>query len=102
MSVINVETRHFADQHLTARHTERTGWGIFAETAFEVGATIFLLHTYDTPDSTIVKWENSFGECYDRGFTILPDFALCSVDTHPFWNMNHSCNPNAGFVRWGR
>jgi SET domain len=102
MSALKVNQRYFENSDVIARETESTGWGLFATTACEPGDAIFWLSLVDTPFSTIVKWHDSFGECYDRGFTIVPDFAFCCISECPFWNMNHSCNPNAGFVNWSR
>jgi hypothetical protein len=102
MSVISVQERRFENKRYVARQTEQTGWGIFAETDFEEGDPIFWLSLQDTHSSKIVKWLDSFGPCYDRGFTIVPDFGFCCTQDNPFWNMNHSCDPNAGFINWGR
>jgi len=102
MSAISVQERHFDNKRYVARQTGRTGWGIFAEADFEEGDPIFWLSLQDTNCSKIVKWLDSFGPCFDRGFTIVPDYGFCCTHDSPFWNMNHSCNPNAGFINWGR
>ncbi len=102
MSALKVNHRLFEDTRVIAKETESTGWGLFTKTSYEPGDPIFWLSFEQTPFSSIVKWQDSFGECYDRGFTIVPDFAFCCLSECPFWNMNHSCNPNAGFVNWGR
>src|SRR5258706_1454249 len=102
MSALKVDQRSFEHPEIAVKETQSTGWGLFANATYKPGDPIFWLSTEDTYASKIVKWEDSFGDCFDRGYTIVPDFGFCCTSESPFWNMNHSCNPNAGFVNWGR
>lgn len=102
MSALKVDQRSFEHPEVAVKDTESTGWGLFANKVYEAGDPIFWLNTEDTYASKIVKWIDSFGDCFDRGYTIVPDFGFCCTSESLFWNMNHSCNPNAGFVNWGR
>ncbi len=102
MSVVHVSERHFREKGVVARLTQNTGWGLFADRDFEPGAHILRLSLDDTLTSNIIDWRDSFGKWYDRSFTIVPDYAYVCTPDYPFWYLNHSCQPNSGFVNWGR
>jgi len=87
---------------LHLKQTEKTGYGLFASVYYKAGDPIMYLEAANTPTSKIVKWHDSFGVYFDRSYCITPDYSFCPTSDHPFWNMNHSCEPNAGFVNWGR
>src|SRR5262249_24482368 len=57
--------------------TEYTGWGLFAKHNYDAGDVICSLNTANSSASQIVKWQDSFGDCFVRGYTIVPDFAFC-------------------------
>jgi hypothetical protein len=102
MSALKVDQRSFDHPDVAVKETGSTGWGLFANIDYKPGDPLFWLSIENTYSSKIVKWLDSFGDCFDRGYTIVPDFGFCSSPESPFWNMNHSCNPNAGYVNWGR
>ncbi len=102
MSVVHVNERRFREKGVVARLTENTGWGLFADTDFEPGEFILRLSLDDTLTSNIIDWRDSFGEWYDRYFTIVPEYAFACTPDFPFWYLNHSCQANCGFVNWGR
>ncbi len=94
--------RRFLEKGVVARHTGSMGWGLFAETVFAPGEPIFWLDLEDKSRSLMVFVQDAFGDCHERSVTILPDFAFCCLIEHPFWNVNHTCDGNSGFVNWGR
>jgi hypothetical protein len=87
---------------IEVRQTTNTGFGLFATQDFAPGEVVMLLADHDTPTTKIMRWKESFASYFDRSYTIVPNFAFCSTPDHIFWNLNHSCNPNAGYVNWGR
>lgn len=92
----------YPEGRVIARQTGKTGWGLFATVDFDEGDEIIFLSLTADEHSQVIPWNESFDECYDRGLTIFPNFALCCTQGHPFWNMNHSCNSNCSFTDWGR
>src|SRR5579871_5779564 len=104
MEIGNIATgvRQFPGQQVSAHKAGQIGWGLFAETDFAPGDSIYWLELHDPPRSETIRWQDSFGECAERSFTVVPGFALCCSDEHPFWYSNHSCRANSGFVEWGR
>ncbi len=92
----------FDTRKLHLKQTEKTGNGLFASVRYRPGDPIMYLEVAETPTSKIVKWHDSFGIYFDRSYCITSDYSFCPTSDHPFWNMNHSCAPNAGFVNWGR
>jgi hypothetical protein len=96
------DERRFMEKDVIARETKYTGWGLFAKTQYAPGDTILWLNYEEDTRTCIVRWEESYGACIDRGFTLVPGFAFCCTAEHPFWHLNHSCNANSGVVNWGR
>lgn len=94
--------RRFLEKGVVARSTGPMGWGLFAETHYSPGEPIFWLDLQDDTRSIIIPDREAFGPCHERSVTILPDFAFCCLIEHPFWNVNHTCDGNSGFVNWGR
>jgi len=101
MTAVNLSERHFIERGIVAREAGGSGWGLFAEEDFEPGSPIFWLKLETNARSTLGTWEEGFGPCQERGFTFLPGFSFCCTAELPFWFVNHTCEPNAGFVNWG-
>jgi hypothetical protein len=93
---------YFTKSKVVANYIGDIGWGLFAETDFAPGEPICWLKLGKTATSFILPWADSFGQYFERSFTVVPDFAWCSSSKHPLWYMNHSCRANSGFVNWGR
>jgi hypothetical protein len=87
---------------VVAKYIGEIGWGLFAEAGFAPGDPICWLKMGKTVSSWLLPWADSFGQYFERSFTVVPDFAWCPSCEHPFWYINHSCQANSGFVNWGR
>lgn len=94
--------RRFSEKGVVARPTGITGWGLYADRVFLPGEPIFWVNLLEEDRAAILYANEAFGDCTERSATLLPDFAYCMSIEHPFWNVNHSCEGNAGFANWGR
>ncbi len=103
MTLVRPEEHFVHEENVLARFVGDIGWGLFAETDFEVGDSILWLDVLNDPRGKIEHWHNSFGDGFvDRSYTIVPGFGWGTNDAHPFWYINHSCSANCGFKDWGR
>jgi len=103
MEALGVDHKHHFPQHkVVAQYIGDIGWGLFAEKDFAPGDCLCWLSLGNTANSEIIPWDNSFGEYFDRSYTVTPGYAWCASPSHPFWYINHSCCANSGFVNWGR
>ena len=87
-------------KHVYTQPAGGMGSGVFAADYFDAGETLLTLKI-DDEYSEILPWAESFGSCFEYGITLVPGFAFCPKPTHPFRYINHSCNPNCGFIHWG-
>ena len=101
MNTIGLSERHIIEKGLMARQTPEMGSGLFAERDFDTGEAILWVTLPPGSRSGIIDFKDAFGDCYDRGLTIVPEYVFCSISEHPFWHLNHSCNANAGIANWG-
>lgn len=103
MQALDPDQQRFSSQQgVVAKYIGEIGWGLFAEIDFAPGDCICALNLDGFADCEIIPWENSFGEYFNRSFTVSPGYAWCASPTHPFWYINHSCAANSGFVNWGQ
>lgn len=97
-----VVEHHFHEKGIIARQTGQTGSGIFATVEFKPGDVIYKMDFTDNQRAHMTPYADAFGDCYDRGITVIPGFVFCTTVNHPLWHTNHSCDANGGFVNWGR
>ncbi|HRE48930.1 MAG TPA: SET domain-containing protein [Aggregatilineales bacterium] len=93
--------QRFIEKGVVAKPIGSIGWGLFAETTFAPGEPVFQLELQDESRLSVRLWADAFHKYNDRSVTIIPDFSLCVEPEHPFWYVNHHCEPNSGFVNWG-
>lgn len=75
----------------------RNGLGIFTETAFTPGQTIFRINGTRRHYTTLLKREGAF---LDNCFRVSENYYL-SPEGHIGVYLNHSCEPNARVVKEG-
>jgi hypothetical protein len=88
-------------KHLYAKYVDSIGWGLYSAQPFYKGDVVLKLHV-TLPIERKLQCGPTFDDCKFRNISIAPHVEWCPTDKHPFWNFNHSCNPNTGFIQWGR
>lgn len=94
--------RRFTEKGVLAKYAGSMGWGLFAGTDFAPGEILFEVDYEHPSRGIVVPWQQAFGDCDERSATLIPDLSFCCSIEHPFWFTNHSCEPNSGFINWGR
>jgi hypothetical protein len=90
------------EKKFEVRQTASTGFGLFAIADYEPGEVILMLDDRDTETVKIMPMVQSYPEYFDRCYSYVPEFAFCVTPENPFWFLNHSCNPSAGYQNWGK
>ncbi|HZS08458.1 MAG TPA: SET domain-containing protein [Blastocatellia bacterium] len=79
---------------------EEIGAGLFATDHFAPGEVVLRLDWSDTDRAEIVHWDDTDVEHQARSTAVAPQWYFYVCDDHPFWFLNHSCNPNVAYRDW--
>lgn len=87
---------------VTGKSGAGIGEGLFAKGSFKAGETVFYLDWSDEERTEILSWDDTEEEHHNRCAAIAPRWYFYINAEHPFWYLNHSCEPNVSFKHWAQ
>jgi hypothetical protein len=76
--------------------------GLFAKSSYAAGQVVLRLDWHSSRTSEILSWEEVERREDERVTAIVPGWYFHALSGHPFWFLNHSCDPNLAFRDWAR
>lgn len=86
---------------VTSDPASALGIGIFATKFWPEGEVIMRLDWQDKVAGRLIAWEDTEAQHQERVTAIAPGWYYYPTKDHPFWYLNHSCDPNLGYRNWG-